>query len=127
MKKQNSVPNIVYLAILTAITVIFWIFFSVYRVFSNEPTPSVDTSIMEPLSPVFSLETMDQIGQRVYFKEGEIPQTIIASPNPSESASPTAAPTPSPLESAIPTASASASPTSSPEVSPSPTAASQGI
>jgi hypothetical protein len=126
MKKQNSVPNIVYLAILTAITVIFWIFFSVYRVFSNEPTPSVDTSIMEPLSPVFSLETMDQIGQRVYFKEGEIPQTIITSPSPSESASPTATPTSSPLES-IPTASASASPTSSPEVSPSPTAASQGI
>jgi hypothetical protein len=115
MKKENKIPNIVYLAILTAITVVFWVFFSVYRIFSTQPAPSVAGEILEPLNPGISTEAIDSIETRIYFEEGELPQTIIAPPA-SES------PSPSPTGTPIPSESPSPSPSPSSEESPSPTA-----
>lgn len=115
MKKQNGIPNIVYLAILTAITVVFWIFFGVYRVFTSQPAPSVSQAILEPLDPNISIDVIDSIEARIYFDESQLPQTVITSPTESPSPSPTEVP----LATETPLASPSASPT---EESPSPTA-----
>lgn len=104
MKKQK-IPSLVSIAILTTITVLFWVGFSVYRIFSEEPDPSVPAEIIEPLTPTLDSATIDKIEQRIFYEEGEV-ETQIASPSPTPLEAPAASPEASPSPS--PTATASA-------------------
>jgi len=108
--KKTKTPNLVTIFILTTITVVFWVFFTVYRVFTNEPTPNIPPEVLEPLTPNLDKDTIDKIEARLFFSEGEIGATQFVT------ASPSASPTPQ----------ATASPTSSPSASPSPTATATG-
>ncbi|MFZ5932483.1 MAG: hypothetical protein ACOYT7_00115 [Patescibacteria group bacterium] len=107
--KKSKVPSLVTIAILTTITVLFWVGFSVYRIFTDEPEPNVPGEILEPVSPTLDSETIDKIQGRIFFGEQEVQtQILLPSPTPTESptASPTASPTPTPTP--TPTATASA-------------------
>ena len=112
MKKLKT-PSLVTIAILTTITVIFWVFFSVYRVFATKPTTSVPAEILEPISPTLDKTILDKIQQGVFISEEQIPQTIITVP----SSPPTSSPLPTPTLTPSPTATSSATPTASPEAS----------
>ena len=96
--KGNKVPNIVFVAILTAMTAVFWAFFGVYRIFTNRPSPEVPRKVIEPLSPDLDRNTIDLIQKRVFFEDSQIPEIILPAsptPTPEESPNPTVKPGPS--------------------------------
>ena len=69
MKKPKA-PKLVTTAITTTITVIFWIFFTLYQVLTTKPAPSVDPKLLEPINPTFDTKTLDKITERGFFEEG---------------------------------------------------------
>ena len=110
MRKRKT-PNLVTIAILTTITVVFWVFFSVYRVFTDEPSFNVPAEILEPVSPTLDTSLIDKIESRIFFSEGEVVTQIqIASPTATPAETPTASPTATPTSSPTPTATATATP-----------------
>lgn len=111
--KRPKPPSLVTIVILTTITVVFWVFFSVYRVFTTQPSPSVPDEIIEPFSPNLDGATLTKLEGRTFFAEGAIPTITILTPTPSalpsgELETLTATPT------ATPTATSSPTPTASP-------------
>lgn len=110
MKKRKT-PNLVTIAILTTITVVFWVFFSVYRVFTDQPSYDVPAEILEPVSPTLDTGLIDKIQSRIFFSEGEVVTQIqIASPTATPTATPEASPAATPTVTPTPTATATASP-----------------
>ncbi len=108
---KSKVPSLVSIAILTAITSVFWIFFSVYRIFTTKPAPKVPEEILAPISPELDKVAIGKVQGRIFFEEGQIPQTSVTlapTSTPSSSPSPLASP------SATPIATASATPTALP-------------
>lgn len=91
MKKTN-LPSLVTISILTVITVIFWIIFSIIRIFTTEPDIKVASEVLEPIDPTLDTETLNNVQGRTFFSTG---QTILTlpSPLPEVSPSPTATPT----------------------------------
>ncbi len=89
------------------ITVVFWTIFTVYRVFTNEPSPNVPPDIIEPLNPVLDAESLDSIEGRLFFSEEEIGNFSVPTSSPfiflTPRPSPTTTPTPVATESATPT------------------------
>ena len=116
--KRPKTPNLVTIFVLTTITLIFWVFFSVYRAFSQQPAPGVAPEILEPLTPTLDAATIDKIEGRTFFAEGQVPQIPILTVSPSGLPSPQGAPTPTPtatIEAALsPTPTATESPTPTP-------------
>ena len=118
--KRPKPPSLVTIIILTTITVVFWVFFSVYRAFTTQPSPTVPPEITEPFNPDLDQDALDKIEGRTFFSEGQIPIITILTPTPSALPSGeletliTATPT------ATPTATSSPTPTSTPsgELSP---------
>jgi|EPASupsiteSAE347_1022098.scaffolds.fasta_scaffold00079_25 hypothetical protein len=76
MKKEKT-PNIVSLAILTLITSILWIFFSLYRVFIEKSDTNVPQEILEPLSPILDETIISEIEKKVFIEQNQIPDTIV--------------------------------------------------
>ena len=76
MKKEKT-PNIVSLAILTLITSILWIFFSLYRVFIEKSDTNVSQEILEPLSPTLDETVISEIEKKVFIEQNQIPDTIV--------------------------------------------------
>jgi len=76
MKKEKT-PNIVSLAILTLITSVLWIFFSLYRVFTEKTDVKVSTEILEPLSPNLNEKIISEIENKVFIEQNQIPDNVI--------------------------------------------------
>ncbi len=64
--KNKKLPSIVSLMILTAITSVFWIMFSVYRSFTSEPEPVVPDEVINQLSPRLDTQTIDLMQNKIY-------------------------------------------------------------
>jgi hypothetical protein len=99
--RKLKVPNLVTIAILTVITVVFWIAFGVFRIFSAKSETSVPNEVLIPLDPTLDKDVVDKIGQRIYFDKGLSFETVpvqTATPEPEVSepvvASPSASPEP---------------------------------
>jgi hypothetical protein len=118
--KRPKPPNLVTIAILTTITVIFWVFFTVYRAFTKHPSPEVPAPILEPLTPNLDKNALDKLQTRIFFEEGEFPQIPILTPTPEQlpSIELTGTPTPSPTATAEATLSPTPTATGSGEASP---------
>lgn len=80
--KKTKTPNLVTLVVLTTITVLFWVFFSLYRVFTDEPSYDVPAEILEPVSPTLDSSLIDKIESRIFFREGEVAPTTTPGPSP---------------------------------------------
>lgn len=92
MKKQKT-PNIVFLAVMTTITAIFWAFFGAYRVFTTKPETAVSPEIIEPVDPKLDSSIIDKMQNSVFFEEGEVTSSISSpSPTPTETPIPSASP-----------------------------------
>lgn len=65
MKKKKT-PQIVTLLVLTLIVVVFWIFFSVYRVFANKPSPIVPPEVIVPLDAKLDSDTLEEIKTKTF-------------------------------------------------------------
>lgn len=76
MKKPKA-PRLVTVAIFTTVTVLFWIFFSVYNVLVTRPESKVSPELLEPVNPTLDVNSLEMIEKRVYFERGEVTAPII--------------------------------------------------
>ena len=72
MKNRIKAPTTVTIAVLTAITVIFWVGFEVFRLATKKPEVVVPAEIIAPLSPTLDAEALVKLQKRVYLNEEEI-------------------------------------------------------
>lgn len=115
--QKTKLPNIVSILILTMITTVMWVGFSIYRAFNQAPPPSVPADISASLTPSFDTNTVNKVESALFFSESQVP-VITAIPSGSASPAPTTRPTLTPL--GTPTASPSGTPTSTPIATPTP-------
>ncbi|OGM21756.1 hypothetical protein A2714_02675 [Candidatus Woesebacteria bacterium RIFCSPHIGHO2_01_FULL_38_9] len=95
MKKPRA-PRLVTVAIFTTITIIFWVFFSLYKVFTSLEPANIDPKLLEPLNPILDTDALNRLEGRVFFQEGDVvaPLTVPApSPTPIIVAEPLETPT----------------------------------
>ncbi len=59
--KNKKLPSIVVLMILTLITAIFWMMFSVYRSFTKPATVLVPEEVINQITPKLDTETIELI------------------------------------------------------------------
>jgi hypothetical protein len=71
MIKQKA-PRFVTVAVLTTITIIFYVFFNLYQVLSKKSEINIPASILEPLNPTLDTATLNSIQSRLYFEEGQV-------------------------------------------------------
>lgn len=55
---RKKLPNLIVLFILTLITILFWISFSIYQVFTKEVSPVVPKEIILQIDPKLDIETI---------------------------------------------------------------------
>jgi len=77
MKKKT--PAIITILILTLITVLFWVGFGVFRVFTTGPKIEVPPEVLNPLTPTLDNNALEAIEQSIYFGENELVENIIIS------------------------------------------------
>ncbi|KKP47641.1 MAG: hypothetical protein UR39_C0003G0043 [Candidatus Woesebacteria bacterium GW2011_GWA1_33_30] len=63
--KNAKLPSLMILLILTTITVVFWISFTIYRVFTKESPVNVSNEIIAPINPNLDMDTLNEIERRV--------------------------------------------------------------
>ncbi len=108
MKRGIKTPAGVTLAIITLITIFFWIAFEVYRTLTVKPAPPVPTEIISPLNPALDVTALNKLQQRMYLSDDQIGNnTVTASIVPTPTPPPAGGPTPSATQSATPIASQS--------------------
>jgi hypothetical protein len=64
--KKTKLPSIIVLMILTLITVLFWISFTVYRVFTTESKPEIPEEVILKLDPNFDSKTLQMTKDRIH-------------------------------------------------------------
>lgn len=69
--KPSKVPSLVSIAILTTITIVFWVIFNVYRNFTEKPAATIDEALLAPLSPSLDVSTIDKMERGLFFEEGQ--------------------------------------------------------
>jgi|SRR3972149_660447 len=75
--RNPKAPRLLTTAILTTITVVFWIFFEVYKIFVSTPNINVPEKLLDPIDPSLNVDVLREIESKVYFEEAQIPETII--------------------------------------------------
>lgn len=78
--KKTKLPNLVAILVLTLITVVMWVSFSIYRAFSIKPTPAVSEEVLKPLSPVLDIETINLVESRIFIDDSQIPENVVTGP-----------------------------------------------
>lgn len=107
-KYKEKIPSVVSLAIMTSVTVIFWISFDIYRIVKKNPPLSVPPEITAPFDASLDTEALNKAAARSYLKESDIRNLAPNSSAPPEVTE--TSPTPTASGSATPVASASATP-----------------
>lgn len=79
MKKPKA-PKLVTVAIFTTITIIFWIFFSLYKILTSNPSVNIPPEILEPLTPTLDTQLLEGIPDRIFFEEGQVSTPIVTQP-----------------------------------------------
>ncbi len=94
--KPPRPPRFVTLAIMTTITVIFWVFISVYKILTSQTEPSVGADILAPLNPTLDSSSLTEIRNSLYFNDSEIStlKTVVEESTPSPTPLPTPTGTP---------------------------------
>ncbi len=110
MRKKLKTPTLVTTAVLTLITVIFWVAFEVYRTITHKPPPVVPEEIILPLNPTLDQNILNGLSKRINLGESEVGNLT------AENQTPTPVPTPEVTE--APVATESATPTASPSGTP---------
>ena len=79
MNKPKA-PRLVTVAIFTTITIIFWIFFSLYKILTSSPTVNIPEEILQPLTPTLDSQLLEGIPGRVFFEEGQVIVPVVTQP-----------------------------------------------
>lgn len=75
--KISNTPFIVKFAFLTLITIVVWIGFDVYRALTTEPPIDVPEETLKQLDPNLDVDTLNQLQNRVYIPDEQIPEINI--------------------------------------------------
>ena len=62
---RKKLPNLIILFILTLITILFWISFSIYQVFTKEASPVVPEEIILQIDPKLDIETIKMMRSKI--------------------------------------------------------------
>ena len=108
--KNSKLPNIVAILVLTVLTSLMWISFSVYRALTTKPAPVVPQAVTQPLTPTLDTTTINKVESSLFLDSSQIPQNVVTT------ASSIPAATKGPIATLAP------SPTASSEATPTPTA-----
>jgi hypothetical protein len=71
MRKPKA-PRLVTVAILTTVTVIFWVFLGVYEILTSKTPVAVPPELLTKIDPQLDIETLESIPQRMYFLEEDV-------------------------------------------------------
>lgn len=96
MIKKQRLPNLVAVLVLTLITAVMWVSFSVYRAVVNNPAPVVPAEVEAPLTPVLDNDSMTQIESRLFIDESQIPDNVVTQQSLNVTPLPVATPFPTP-------------------------------
>jgi len=102
-------PRLVTIAIITTATIILWIFFEVYRIFTAAPPLDVPEELLRPINPSLDSKALLNVQGRAFFEDEEIPESPIAPPTSKISVEPVPTETPIPKEEVSPTPTATGS------------------
>ena len=80
---RKNIPNTIYTLILTSITIVSWVFFSIYRAIKKPLPIVVPPEITEPLDPSLNTKVVDELKGKMYFEEGTFKETEIKKASPS--------------------------------------------
>jgi len=118
--QKTKLPNLITILVITLITIVMWIGFSIYRAITTPPEPSVSQTVSATLDPTLDTGTVSKIESNLFFSGSQIPQTTFsASPSPAASAAPKLIPITTPIATLSATP---ATPSAQPTVFPTPTA-----
>lgn len=92
MKKPKA-PSVVVVLILTTITIVFWIFFSVLKVLTKRPEVDVSPTLLKKFSPTLNTDPLDNMPNALFFAEDDV-QLFTDQNNPSTTKTPMVAETP---------------------------------
>lgn len=102
MKKPKS-PRLVTVAIFTTVTLIFWVFFSLYNILVSTPVIDVSADLLEPLNPELDTTVLNSLSDKVFVEEGDV-ENVLPTPTQKPAAVlPTETPVDTGLESATET------------------------
>jgi hypothetical protein len=77
--RQPNPPKLVTVIAMTTVTVVFWVFFALYKILVTKPAPSVNENLLRPLKPELDVESLQKIKNRIFF-ENEAPTTNQTTP-----------------------------------------------
>lgn len=72
MRRGIKTPTAVTTAILTVITIFFWIGFEIYRSLTTKPAPPVPPAIIVALNPTLDLNLLNKLQQRMHLSDDQI-------------------------------------------------------
>lgn len=70
MRKPKP-PKIVGLAILTTITIVFWVFYGLYSTLTKNLPVSVPEEILSPINPELDITLLDAIVGKEFYEKGQ--------------------------------------------------------
>lgn len=71
---KTKLPSLVSILILTLVTTLAWVSFTVYRALTIKPAPVVPADISQPLSPTLDTETINSLQNKLYFDDSQVPE-----------------------------------------------------
>ncbi len=63
---MNKLPNVINFMILTLVTLLIWLAFTVVRSFTSEADAVVPVEIVLPINPNLDTQTLDQMESKFY-------------------------------------------------------------
>lgn len=76
MNKKDK-PFLVQVAVLTTITTLVWIGFSVYKAFTDKPEPTVSKEVLANINPTLDSAILENLETRLYLNDEEIGDTVL--------------------------------------------------
>jgi hypothetical protein len=70
--KRPKPPSIITVAIITTITIIFWIFFEVYQILTGNVDVDVPQQLLKPLDPTLNQEILSSLKGKIEFQKDEV-------------------------------------------------------
>ncbi|MBN1169146.1 hypothetical protein JXA63_04620 [Candidatus Woesebacteria bacterium] len=78
MKKSNP-PNLITVAIITTITIIFWIFFEVYKILTGEVDVNVSQELLKLVNPTLDQAVLSSLKGKTRFEESQVTHFTVGS------------------------------------------------
>jgi hypothetical protein len=111
---NKKMPSVVVLVVLTTITVVCWIGFSVYKALTTKPPVEVPQAVLNPIDPKLNDQYLERLPGRVYLDATGSTTQITLPEDIQEAQQATPQPSTTPLPSLEPEASPTSTPTPSP-------------